>query len=649
MIFRSLIVFFLCFFGLNNSQAQLEELRDDFQTKFDKLTSKDGLSDNHVLDIIQDRYGFIWIATTEGLNRYDGYEFLVFKNIPTDSTSISSDLITSLTEDIYGNLWIGTSFGLNRYDRTKDIFVHYFSDAKGENGLQNDHIRKLLADEKGILWIETVDGHLHKFSIRTGQMKHFKHHKINQEYYHYHALYKQNDSILWVGGRGLNVHRFNINTEEFKIFKAKESGGEFQKRVNDVSFYFMDSKGQFWVCGLDGVYKFDRMLEQFDLFMRGSTFHIFEDKNQILWFAKGNGIVKYNPKNGEFTRVSVDINNPNALINNHVNKIMEDMSGVIWIATNDGLNLYSPKKHNFTHYFHIPDEKRSLSGRRVTALAEDKEGLLWVGTSSEGLNVFDFKRGVIKEYHKNKKSNSLLSNHISHLYFDASDHLWISQWAGLGINKLHLKSDLIESFTINKSNTYYDWYQQIMEDKNENILLAVWGGYGLYEIEKNTKDITPKGADLLVIPNENYVSVLHFDSDSAIWFGGCNGQLDVMLEEKKDMVHLKNLFPEEKPSYLDLQKMDKYHYINYEIPYFDTIIQIIQGKNQTYFANKKGLFAYDEKSGLFHDDFPEEIKKQAVLAMSKTNEEVFFLLESTLAIFQLVTEEWSFQNIKICQ
>lgn len=551
MIFRTLIVFILCFSGLNYSQAQLVESREDFQTKFDKLTSKDGLSDDRILDIIQDRYGFIWIATTDGLNRYDGYEFLVFKNIPTDSTSISSNLITSLTEDIYGNLWIGTSFGLNRYDRTKDVFVHYFSDAKNHDGLQDDHIRKLLADEKGILWIETVEGYLHKFSVRTGQMRHFKHRKIHQEYYHYHTLFKENDSILWLGGRGLNVHRFNINTEEYEIFYSTGVDGEYQKRANDVSFYFLDSRDQFWVCGLDGVYKFDRKLERFELFMRGSTFHIYEDKNQVLWFGKGNGIIKYNPKTDEFTHVSADVNNPNALSNNHVNKIMEDRSGVIWVATDNGLNLHSPKRHNFTHYFHIPDENRSISGRKVTALAEDKNGILWVGTNHEGLNAFDFKKGVIGEFRRDKTKKSLLSNQISHLYFDKSDNLWISQWSGLGINELNIENNLIKSYTINKVNTYTDWYNQISEDGNGNLLLAVWGGYGLYGIDK--KDgIKNIGADLEIFPNEKYMSTFNGESDSVMWFGGLNGQLDIMLREKHEMMHLKNLFPDDRPNYEDL-------------------------------------------------------------------------------------------------
>lgn len=645
MVFRTLIVLIICFIGLNGSRAQSVVLNEDLQTKFKKLNKKDGLSDSRILDIIQDRYGFIWIATTDGLNRYDGYEFLVFKNIPTDSTSISSNLITSITEDIYGNLWIGTSFGLNRYDRTKDSFIHYFSDKKNPNALRDDHIRKLLADEKGVLWIETVDGHLHRFNVRTAQMKHYKHEGISQDYYHYHALLKENDSILWLGGRGLNVHRFNINTEEFDVFRSLESGGKYQKRANDVSFYFLDSRNQFWVCGLDGVYKFDREKETFYLFMGGSTFHIYEDKNHVLWFGKGNGIVKYNPNNKEFTHIATNVNNPNSLSNNHVNKIMEDMSGVVWVATNDGLNLYSPKKHNFTHYFHIPGEKRSISGRKVTALVEDNEGVLWVGTDSEGLNAFDFKKGVIGEYKAGGKRNSLRSNHISHLYFDSSENLWISQWSGLGIDQLNTQTNELKSYTINHSNTYTDWYHQIVEDENQNMVLAVWGGYGLYGIQKNKSKIDVLGSDITVIPNEKYISVINYEDDSLIWFGGMNGQLDIMLKNKMEMIHLKNLFHNEKPIYQDLQKMQVYHYVNVDLPDFDTITQILKADQQTYFAHNRGLFAYNHQLLKFHAVFPDKIKEQSVLAMAKTEEKVWFLLDKSLAVLNRESQEWEFIDI----
>ncbi len=646
MVFRiSFFLFFICF-SLLNSQAQMGELREDFQTKFDKLTTKDGLSDNEILDIIQDRYGFIWVATADGLNRYDGYEFLVFKNIPTDSTSISSNFITSITEDIYGDLWIGTAFGLNKYDRTKDVFIHYFSDQNSHKGLQNNHIRKILADEKGILWIETVEGHLHKFSIRSNQMKHYKHRKIYQEYYHYHTLFKENDSILWVGGRGLNVHRFNINTEEFKIFHSKESGGKYKKRSNDVSFYFLDSRDQFWVCGLDGVYKFDRELNEFDHLMGGSTYHIYEDRNKVLWFGKGNGIVKYDPEKEEYTHVSADVNNPNALSNNHVNKIMEDMSGVVWVATNNGLNLYSPKKHNFTHHFHIPDEKRSISGRKVTALAEEENGVLWVGTNNEGLNAFDFKKGVIGEYKRDHTAQSLLSNKISHLYLDKSENLWISQWAGLGIDKLDIGRNTLKPFTINKTNTYVDWYHQIIEEGNGNMLLAVWGGYGLYEIKEKNSEIHNIGAKMIVSPNERYVSTITIDLDSLVWFGGVNGQLDVLVIGKREMVHLKNLFPDDRPNYRDLQKMQAYNYINMNVPYFDTINQVLITKDQVYFANRTGLFAYDKELLKFHSDFPDVIKDQVILSMAKSKDEVLFLLQNSLAILNLTSQEWRIENFK---
>jgi len=145
---------FLCLFAPFGI-AQSWDIKEDFQTKFSILKTQDGLSDNRILDIMQDNSGFIWLATENGLNRFDGYDFLVFQNNPTDSSTISSNIITCIAEDTDGNLWIGTTFGLNKYNKSEDRFTQYFYDNNDPNTIRNNHIRALLADNNGILWIET--------------------------------------------------------------------------------------------------------------------------------------------------------------------------------------------------------------------------------------------------------------------------------------------------------------------------------------------------------------------------------------------------------------------------------------------------------------------------------------------------------------
>lgn len=617
--------------------AQDLSVKPDFQKKFRHLTTRDGLSNNRILDIIQDRYGFIWIATEDGLNRYDAYDFLVFKHSETDSCSLSSNLVTSLAEDIYGNLWVGTEFGLNRYDRKQNKFIHYFD----ENGLKNNHIRALLADEKGNLWIETVDGHLHLMHIRNELFEAYKHMGTSQPYYHYHSIFKQNDTSIWVGGRNQNVQQFNPKTRQFKVFPYSNSY-DFGKRVNDVSHYFEDSQGQFWVCGLDGAYQFDPKTEEFELFLSGSTFYIFEDDHKHLWFGTGNGIYIFDRSKKYFSHITSDVNNTNSLSNRNVNKIIQDRSGVIWVATNDGLNLYSPKLHQFAHYYHIPENNQSISGRKVTALVEDDNGL-WVGTAEEGLNYVNLESGAVKKY-DSQTSPALISNRISDLLVDENKNIWIAHWSGKGIEYLNPNTQKTQKFRIDTKSTNIDWYSQILARKNNDLLLAVWGGDGLYQIDAKKQKLKNLGKDLLVVPNEPEVKVLNCQNDSIWWLGGENGCIHFFVPNQYAFYKAKNLFQNKKPSFKDLQKMKEYHYINADIPNFNSIDHIYYRDDTTYFHTDSVLLFFDYQSREFGSISEEQNHNKVKSDLTNINKDLHVLQEVD-SIIDFVDTEYGVYGI----
>ena len=147
---------------LNPYQAVVTE---DPYMKFDRLTKKNGLSSNYILDIFQDKFGFMWIATIKGLNRYDGHHFKQYFHAINDTVSIADDLVTCLDEDQEGNLWIGTRNGLNKYNRLNDYFETVITiNEQGDTTEINDYIRAILPDENNILWIETASGDLIKYN-----------------------------------------------------------------------------------------------------------------------------------------------------------------------------------------------------------------------------------------------------------------------------------------------------------------------------------------------------------------------------------------------------------------------------------------------------------------------------------------------------
>ncbi len=136
---------------------------------FNNLSTKDGLSNNKVISVIQDKTGFLWFGTEDGLNRFDGYEFKVFRNDPADSNSISSNNIWSLFEDDDGNIWIGTKSGeLNRYDTERNLFEHWKIESKN---YKENSINEIYRDKDGIIWIGTYQSGLYRFNIKTNELK----------------------------------------------------------------------------------------------------------------------------------------------------------------------------------------------------------------------------------------------------------------------------------------------------------------------------------------------------------------------------------------------------------------------------------------------------------------------------------------------
>lgn len=622
--------------------AQKWDVKEDFQTKFTHLNTSNGLSNNQVLDILQGSNGLMWIATEDGLNRYDGYEFLVFRNIPTDTSSISSNLITSLAEDIYGNLWVGTTFGLNKYDSKLDSFIHYFFNPKDKNSLRDNHIRALLADNKGILWIETLDGYLHSLDIKTGEIKYYRHQKVYQEYYHYHDILKLNDSILWLGGRSMNVHSFNINTGEFKVYYSARNKKQSKKRVNDVSSYYLDSRKKLWVTGLDGAYILDPETGQFNKHMSGSTFSIFEEKDSVFWFGTGNGLYIQHLDSQQMTHITAQSNNPFSLSSNHINKIIKDKSGVVWIATNNGLDLYSYKKNHFKHFYHVPGENQTISGNNITALVQDQNDNLWIGTASNGLNKMDLKSGEIEHFRHSKTKNSLISDKISSLYFDSNHNLWIGIWAGLGFNKLNIKTSHFSSFVIDPESTNIDWYQGFLQTNNKEIYLSVWGGYGIYSIPFGTKTIDTVGKYLSLIPNDIFVNNICLQKDSLIWLGGKHGQINAYNRYSKTQLHFKSLNLAGN-SFKEIQQAQNYHYNDSKLPDFDSIRQTIYFNDGIYFASNKGLLEYHTTTKeIVSSDI---LTSQPILAMYANHTSLAVLTQNALWRLNKRSNTWDYISL----
>ena len=541
--------------------------------KFDHLTKKNGLSSNYILDILQDKFGFIWIATADGLNRYDGYDIKQYKHSSKDSTSIADNLITCLSEDSGGNLWIGTRKGLNRYSRFNDYFeVVIIINGQGDTTEIDDFIRAILPDENNILWLETAKGDLIKYNYLQESSVIYHHAPPSMvNTYFYHDLYKDEKGFLWLGGRFMGIYKFNPETEEFYEYKSDENDRS-KKREKDVATYYQDSQNTMWLGGIDGLYTLETQTEVCTKVIPVSTFCVAEDSNEKLWFGTGAGLYIYNLSNNSFSFIDRDDNNSQSLIQNHVNKIYIDAAQNVWIGTIDGISIFRPSKNKFKHIYHIPGDARTPISSNITSILQLNSGEIWIGTDNAGIDCMteQFIKTNSYNYSKNGK-NKLNSNRVSVLMQDMDGDVWAGQWSGRGFNIIDPKTSAVKSFSFLNNSLKADWYNDIFEDSKGNFWMGLWGAHGLYQFDKKRGIFKDKTYQLKHSIPKGSVKNLLFDGDN-IWIGLQNQSVFIALNPKN-------------------RKFSNYLKDNYSSYGFNQIFDILKDKNgDIWFETNKGLF-----------------------------------------------------------
>ena len=226
--------------------------------RFGHLTTNDGLSQGYVTAILQDRRGFMWFATRDGLNRYDGNGFVVYKHNPNDPGSLSSNFIEDLVEDDHGYLWISTNTGVNKFDPISDRFTRYFHDPKNPNSIGGTYITRIARDRRGCLWFGTQDSGLDKFDPTTGRFTHYRDDsdgrfvgRIN------HVVEDSHGNIWFVGDGGL----FHLNQTTGQITRPPAI-----RNGRSAESLYADEAGNLWMLAnsaMIGLVKYDLRTERF--------------------------------------------------------------------------------------------------------------------------------------------------------------------------------------------------------------------------------------------------------------------------------------------------------------------------------------------------------------------------------------------------
>jgi signal transduction histidine kinase/ligand-binding sensor domain-containing protein/DNA-binding response OmpR family regulator len=439
----------------------LTPLQIDQPLRFNRYSVEEGLSQNTVLALLQDRQGFLWIGTQNGLDRFDGYDFKAFKPNPQDVNSLSHGAITALAEDREGIIWIGTwGGGLNRYDPRTGQFTRYWNIADDSSSLGSDIVTAIHEDGKGRLWVATCGGGLNLLSRATGHFTRYSFvsgNPVTLSSNDLSTIFEDGAGDLWIGtgcfsNRGAGLNRFDPDTRRAVRYQH-DAANPASLSSDNVSAISQDLDGNLWIGtgGYNltggGLNRLDPRTGQLTRFQHdpavptslGSNdiMNLMIDPSGILWvgtWGDGLDMADLVVDQTRFYHQRSTPSNPQGLASNQIWSILQDRSGLYWVGTaNGGLSKLNPQVQRFHLYRHDSANLNSLAYDAVGPIVEGRLGHIWVGTLGGGLESFDRGTGAFTHHARPADEPlSLQANTYTGLYEDGRGTLWAGTLAGLG-------------------------------------------------------------------------------------------------------------------------------------------------------------------------------------------------------------------------
>lgn len=515
-----------------------------------RLSIDQRLSSGSVQAVIQDRQGFLWIGTRNGLNLYDGYSFTVFRSRSAEAGSLSDNFISALYEDRAGRLWVGTFSGLNRLDRDELSFKHILNDPDDPASLVHPHVTALAEDADGHLWIGTRAG-LDRLDPATGELEHFRgldNDDIN-------ALHVDRRGLLWIATHG-GLYRHDPRDDDAAAFLPyRHAPGDPESLADEVVWAIHeDPAGSLWIGTAEGLRRLPpssrtrdapAALERFEIAPPDEAAldirTIFYDEKGRLWLGtEFDGLYIFDPATSQTHHHRHDPDDLQSLSSNRVTVLVEDAAGILWVGTNGGgVNKIVRDIAGFAHERQDPgdrdgegdgdeagdgEEAGEPINDQIRALTTDAQGFLWVGT--EG-GVFRFDPQILQTTHYRhdpRDPASLGSDRVLAILEDGRGRIWLGT-KDAGLDRLERTADGDERFIHYRhdpddlTSLPHDTVTVLYEDHTSALWVGTYTGLGLYEETRNAWrrfEHDPRDATSL---SNNLVTAIHEDRDEDLWIG----------------------------------------------------------------------------------------------------------------------------------
>ncbi|GAB6040767.1 ATP-binding protein [Endothiovibrio diazotrophicus] len=554
---------------------------------FGRLGLSEGLSQSTVLGIAQDARGFLWFATRDGLNRYDGYRFTVhrhqerapdsisanfvwalhrdrhgrlwagtqggglnrydaasggfhtYRHDPADPASLASGVVVSLAEDRTGRLWVGTDGGgLDRLDSPGAPFVHYRHDPADPSSLGGSQVWAIHEDRAGRLWVGTADGGLDLLDPEgPAGFVHYRHDPAAPDSLAGDAVWsvaQDNAGRLWVGTFGGGLDRLEEGAGGVRFVHHRHDPADPHSLADDFVWTVKeDRRGWLWVGTNNGLSRYDARLGRFDNFLTGRQIKsLFEDAAGNLWVGTFfEGLYRLDRYGEKFERYRHDPASDDTLGNDVVYGIHEDREGRLWVATNGGgLDRMDLEQGKVDHYRHDPADPRSLSSDALLSLAVGRDGTVWAGAYTGGLNRLDPATGRVTRYlHRPGRDDGLGDNTVFSILEDRDGKIWIGTWKG-GLDRLDPASGHVDHFRHDPANPVSlagDFVQSLYQDR-DGLLWVGTAGEGVDRFDPATGGFVhypPDAADPTAL-HGGHVYAIAQDASGDLWVGTGSGGLN---------------------------------------------------------------------------------------------------------------------------